>query len=77
VRELEGALSRYDDDRAEAPIQAVKAYYLLGLAYERSGWKDRAIEQYEEFLDIWKDADPGIKEIEDTKARLARLKGAS
>jgi tetratricopeptide (TPR) repeat protein/TolB-like protein len=77
VRELEGALGRYDEDRVFSPIQAVKAYYLLGQAYERSGWTDRAIEQYEEFLDIWKDADPGIDEIEDAKVRLARLKGAA
>jgi len=46
---------------------------MLGLAYERSGWRDRAVEQYEEFLDIWKAADPGIAEIEDARERLAGL----
>jgi serine/threonine protein kinase/Tfp pilus assembly protein PilF len=78
VAELEKALTRYDDIRAMFPIWAVKAHYLLGLAYEKSGWTNKAIEQYEEFLDIWKDADPGIEEIDDAKARLAHLKsGAS
>ena len=61
VAELEKALSRYDENRAVFAIWAVKAYYLLGLAYEKSGWNKKAIEQYEEFLDIWKNADPGIK----------------
>ena len=73
VAELEKALSRYNDDRVWATM-AVKAYYLLGLAYEKSGWNKKAIEKYEEFLDIWKNADPGIPEVQDAKERLAQLK---
>jgi tetratricopeptide (TPR) repeat protein len=71
---LEKALKRYDGRRAIFAIWAVKAYYLLGLAYEKSGWNKKAIEQYEEFLDIWKDADPGIPEVEDAKERLKKLR---
>jgi len=77
VAQLEKALSRYDDDRVWATTMAVKAYYLLGLAYEKSGWNKKAIEKYEEFLDIWKNADPGIPEIADAKERLAKLRVAS
>jgi tetratricopeptide (TPR) repeat protein len=77
VTELEGALSRYDLGRASLPIWAVKAYYLLGLAYERSGWNQKAIDRYDEFLRAWKDADPGLKDVEDARARLARLKASS
>jgi len=73
VSELEKALSRYDDDRVWS-YRAVKAYYLLGLAYEKSGWNKKAIQQYEEFLDIWKNADPGIPEVADAKERLKKLK---
>jgi serine/threonine protein kinase/predicted Zn-dependent protease len=76
VAELEKALSRYDADRVWATM-AVKAYYLLGLAYEKSGWKKKAIEKYEEFLDIWKNADPGIKEVEDAKERVKKLRAES
>jgi len=73
VTQLEKALSRYDDDRAWTTM-AVKSYYLLALAYEKSGWNKKAIEKYEEFLDIWKNADPGIPEVTDAKERLKKLK---
>jgi eukaryotic-like serine/threonine-protein kinase len=71
---LEKALSRYSNDRIGEPILAVKAYYLLGLVYEKSGWKDKAIENFKEFLDIWKNADPGLPEVVDARQRLEKLK---
>jgi serine/threonine protein kinase/tetratricopeptide (TPR) repeat protein len=78
VAALERALLRYDAARALVPIRAVKAHYSLGLAYEKSGWLSKASEQYETFLDIWKEADdPGIPAVEDARQRLARLKGGA
>ncbi|MCK4776174.1 MAG: tetratricopeptide repeat protein, partial [Candidatus Krumholzibacteria bacterium] len=75
VDEFERLLERFDSNRAiNNGERAVKAYYHLGVAYEQSGWNGKAIEQYEQFLDIWKDADPGIEEVEDAKRRLAVLK---
>jgi len=68
---------KYDEARALIPIRAVKAYYTLGRAYEESGWRDKAIEQYGIFLDIWKDADSGIPALEDARQRLTRLNGGT
>jgi len=60
--------------RARNPLLSSKIPYFLGVCYEKSGWEKRAIEKYEEFLEIWKDADPGIPEVEDAKQRLADLR---
>jgi tetratricopeptide (TPR) repeat protein len=73
VAQFEGMFVIFDDGRASTPTYAVRAHYYAGLAYEQSGWKDKAVEQYEQFLEIWKDADPGIEEIEDARQRLALL----
>jgi len=51
-----------------------KSFFMLGKIYEQKGQKDKAIEHYEKFLDLWKDADPGIPEVEDARKRLAGLK---
>jgi tetratricopeptide (TPR) repeat protein len=77
VDRLEDLIGRYPDPRANYPILSVRCHYLLGLAYEKSGWTRKAIEQYEEFLTIWKDADPGIPEVEDARERIALLKASS
>ena len=46
---------------------------MLGKIYEEKGWNGKAIEHYEKFLDLWKDADPGIAEVDDARRRLAGL----
>jgi tetratricopeptide (TPR) repeat protein len=71
---LEEVLSDCSSSRVWSGPLAIKAHYLLGICYERSGWNKRAIEQYETFLDIWKAADPGLPEVEDARRRLTGLK---
>jgi len=48
---------------------------MLGKIYEQKGWKGKAIDHYQRFLDLWKDAEPGIAEVEDARKRLVGLKG--
>jgi tetratricopeptide (TPR) repeat protein len=51
-----------------------KSFYNLGIIHEAQGNESKAIEQYEKFLDFWRDADLGLPEVEDAKTRLAGLK---
>jgi tetratricopeptide (TPR) repeat protein len=52
-----------------------RSFYRLGMIYEQKGDKARAIEHYQKFLDLWREADPGRQEVEDARRRLAGLKG--
>ncbi len=54
-----------------------RGFYLLGKIYEKKGDQKLAIENYEKFLDLWKDADKDLPELIDAKSRLAKLKGAA
>jgi tetratricopeptide (TPR) repeat protein len=51
-----------------------RSFYRLGRIFEEQGKRDRAIEHYEKFLELWKNADPGLPEVDDAKARLAALR---
>jgi tetratricopeptide (TPR) repeat protein len=51
-----------------------KAFYMLGKIAEELGEKNEARRQYTRFLELWKDADPDLPELEDAKKRLEALK---
>jgi tetratricopeptide (TPR) repeat protein len=73
--EYERITSLITGRRSHGDIYA-KSFYMLGRIYEQQGNKTEAIEHYEKFLDLWKDADPGMAEIEDAKKRVDGLKEA-
>jgi serine/threonine protein kinase/Flp pilus assembly protein TadD/TolA-binding protein len=78
--DLEKALEEYDrittltTGRDRYGDIHAKSFYMLGKIYEEQGDTAKAIEHYERFLTLWKDADPGIAEIEDAKKRLVGLR---
>ncbi len=50
-----------------------RAYYRLGIIAEKQGQRAKAIEHYQKFLSLWKDADPGLTEVADARQRLSKL----
>jgi len=78
--EIDKAIAEYkrlivfDPQGEEKYLIHPKYYYRLAQLYEQKGLKRNAIEHYEKFLNLWKDADPGLIEVDEAKKRLAGLK---
>ena len=54
------------------------SYRRLGELYEERGEREKAVEYYNKFVELWKDADPELQpQVEDVRRRLAALVGES
>ncbi len=65
----------FDPSGSDRRLIHPRYHYKLAILYEKKGANTEAIREYEKFLEFWKDADPGLPEVEDAKRRLAGLKG--
>jgi tetratricopeptide (TPR) repeat protein len=51
------------------------SHYQLGLIYQEMGRPQDAKQEFTRFLEMWDKADEGLPQLEDARARLAKLKG--
>jgi len=80
IGEMDKAISEYEKlitiDKKDKDRRHIHPLYHYRLAkiYELNGNKEKAREQYEKFLEIYKNADESIEEKRDAMFRLERLK---
>jgi len=77
--ELDKAIAEYQrliafdpNSKGHCLIHPLYHYRLAKLRQEK-GLKEKAKGQYQKFLELWKDADPGTPEALDAKKKLAGL----
>jgi tetratricopeptide (TPR) repeat protein len=66
-------LITFDPSTEERFLIHPKYYYRLAKLYDKQGNTAKATKNYEKFLNLWKNADPGIAGVEDARERLAEL----
>jgi tetratricopeptide (TPR) repeat protein/tRNA A-37 threonylcarbamoyl transferase component Bud32/TolB-like protein len=74
IAEYERLVSPDPNQRARLLIRALDRYS-LGVLCQEAGDNKKAVEQFDRFLALWKDADPDIPELADARARRAALSG--
>ena len=74
ISELEKVLTKdFTNTRLYHGSWVARAHYLMGLTHEQLGHTNLAVKQYQIFLDLWKNADPDLAEVNDARQRLSRL----
>jgi tetratricopeptide (TPR) repeat protein len=73
AREAYEAIQRLTSGRIYGGQIYALSFYRVGLIDEKLGDKPAARRNYEKFLELWKDADPGLPEPADARRRLAAL----
>jgi tetratricopeptide (TPR) repeat protein/TolB-like protein len=73
INEFEKQRDRIDCLYLNHSIWKAEIHYYLGIAYEKSNWVDKAIQEYRIFLALFKNADSRVMANYDAKSRLARL----
>lgn len=51
-----------------------RSFYLLGKIYQKKGLHEKAITNYEKFIQLWKNADRDLSEISDARKQLATIR---
>ena len=74
---LERAVSSSGDQYLTVePFELPHAYQRLGEIYEAQGDREKAVEYYNRFVELWNDADAELQpQVEDVRGRIARLVG--
>jgi serine/threonine protein kinase/tetratricopeptide (TPR) repeat protein len=67
------------DNPGTVSIGILRPLSHLGLAraYAATGTNDKSLAQYREFLDLWRNADPGLRILNEAKAEYAKLRDSA
>jgi hypothetical protein len=58
---------------ARFPILGILSHYYLGQLYERTSKRDQAINEYQEFLSHFQNAQPHLAQVGDARTAMKRL----
>jgi tetratricopeptide (TPR) repeat protein len=73
IKEYERVISPDPGLREQLLIHPL-AYYRLAKLYEEKGEREKAVEQYQKFLSLCAESDPGLTTVEDARKKLPDLK---
>jgi tetratricopeptide (TPR) repeat protein len=76
IEEYQRLVTKISFDTAYYALWVAKAHSLLARTYEEAGQLAEARQSYEKFLDLWKDADAELTEVDDARRRLVVLQGS-